>query len=69
MFIVIYKACLLSQQAVIYLHFTDVDMEVKDTCPRSHSWKVTESGRESGFKSSDLPIYSMVPRHKLYHSR
>lgn len=66
---VIYKACLSSQQAVIYFHFKDVDMEVKDTCPRSRSWKVTEYGPEPGFKSSNLPIYSMVPSHKLYHSR
>lgn len=66
---VIYKACLSSQQAVIYLHFIDEDIEVKDTCPRSRSWKVTESGLESDFKSSNLPIYSMLPSHKLYRSR
>lgn len=69
MFMVIYKAFLSSQQAVIYLHFTDVDIKVKDTCPRSSSWKVTEYGLKPGFKSSTLPIYSMIPSHKLYHSR
>lgn len=65
----IYKAHSVSQQTIIYLHFTDVDIEVKDVCPRSHSWKVAESGLEHGFKFPNLPIYSMITSHKLCHSR
>lgn len=65
----IYKAHSSSQQATIYLHFTDSHIEVKDACPRSHSWKVTEIGLEHGFKSSNLPVYSMVSSHTLYYSR